>query len=135
VGPGALPSSHSRHTPTQVPSAATTATPIATPTIVPTPSPTAVPTPLPEPPLAVLSQGQEVEVVKRAGCGTVETANAQEGQFFGLTAQQANSPDFEVNAKEGGTDLFLFYQKLNTTITKVAVVLPNRKTARDGYSA
>jgi len=65
----------------------------------------------------------------------VETDQRPRGTVFGLTAQQANSPDFEVNAKEGGTDLFLFYQKLNTTITKVAVVSRTGKTARDGYSA
>ncbi len=63
-----------------------------------------------------------MEVVNGQGVEQWRLTNAQEGQFFGLTAQQANSPDFEVNAKEGGTDLFLFYQKLNTTITKVAVV-------------
>jgi hypothetical protein len=115
-GAGAAPSSAPRSTPTPVPSA----TPAPTP--VPTPSPTAVPTPLPEPPLAVLSKGRDLKVVNSQGVEQWGLTSAQEGQFFGLTAQQANNPDIEINAKEGGSNLFLFYQVLNSTGTKLAVV-------------
>jgi hypothetical protein len=101
-------------------------TPTATTILVPTPSPTAVPTPAPEPPLAVLFGGPDspqggLEVVNGQGAEQWGITYAQEGKFFGLTAQQAGNftpGDFQI----GGSNLFFFYQATPTSPNKIAVV-------------
>jgi|HubBroStandDraft_6_1064221.scaffolds.fasta_scaffold110270_3 hypothetical protein len=94
--------------------------------LVPAPSPTAVPTPAPGPPLAVLFGGPDspqggLEVVNGQGVEQWGLTYAQEGTFFGLTAQQAGkfSPgDFLI----GGSNLFFFSQATPASPNKIAVV-------------
>src|SRR5580704_610698 len=107
-------------------SSSPTPIPTATTMLVPAPSPTAVPTPAPGPPLAVLFGGPDspqggLEVVNGQGVEQWGLTYAQEGTFFGLTAQQAGkfSPgDFLI----GGSNLFFFSQATPASPNKIAVV-------------
>lgn len=114
-GTGATRSSPSPSSPT--PSSNPT-TPITT--LVPSPSPTAVPTPAPEPPLAVLSHGQELKMINDQGVEQWELTNLKMEQIFGLSAQQAASQGFGVTAEEAGPNLVLF--GTTSTLTDVAVL-------------
>lgn len=97
----------SSSTPTQSPSSNPT-TP--TPTLVPTPSPTAVPTPAPEPPLAVLSQGEELKVVNTQGVEQFELSNAAMMKIFGVSASQEAAQGFGINSAIAGSNIYLFHE-------------------------
>ncbi len=113
---------------TSAPASAPTprATPTETTTATPTsaPSPTAVP--VSGPPLAVLydsspaSTAQQLEVMNGEGVKQWGLTVAQEGQYFGLTAQQygpgSNAPQI------GGSDLYFFFQSTPSSANQVAVV-------------
>ena len=92
--------------PTQSPSSNPT-TP--TPTLVPTPSSTAVPTLAPEPPLAVLSQGEELKVVNTQGVEQFELSNAAMMKIFGVSASQEATQGFGINSAIAGSNIYLFY--------------------------
>ena len=102
-------------------SPATTPTPTAAATATPTLSPTAVPTPLPEPPLAVLSQGQELKVVNSQGVEQWSLSNTAMEKIFGVSASQAQTQGFGINSQIAGSHIILFYN-VSSTLTKVAVL-------------
>jgi hypothetical protein len=93
----------------------------AAPTATPTPSPTAVRTPLSEPPLAVLSQGQELKVVNSQGVEQWSLSNAAMEKIFGVSASQAQTQGFGINSQIAGPNIILFYN-ITTSLTKVAVL-------------
>ena len=116
-GAGATPRSPSPSLATPTPSPTSNPT-TPTPTLVPTPSPTAVPTPAAEPPLAVLSQGQELKVINGQGVEQWGLTTPQMEQIFGVSAQQIFNG---VTAEEAGPNLVLFYNA-TSTLTSVAVL-------------
>jgi hypothetical protein len=91
------------------------------PTLVATPSPTAAPTPAPVPPLAVLSQGQELKVVNSQGVEQWSLSNAAMEKIFGVSASQAQTHGFGINSEIGGSHITLFYN-ITPLLTKVAVL-------------
>src|ERR1019366_9035943 len=116
-GAGATPRPPSPSPATPTPSPTSNPT-TPTPTLVPTPSPTAVPTPAAEPPLAVLSQGQELKVINGQGVEQWGLTTPQMEQIFGVSAQQIFNG---VTAEEAGPNLVLFYNA-TSTLTSVAVL-------------
>src|SRR5580700_3967092 len=103
--------------------------PTPTPSPAPTPSPTASPAPVSDPPLALLYNNspapgaQQLEAINAKGVEQWGLTQAQEGQYFGLTAQQygaaSNGPQI------GGSNLFFFFQSTPTSVYQVAVVSQN----------
>lgn len=115
--------SPSPSTPTPSPSATPATTPSSTPTLVPTPSPTAVPTLAPEPPLAVLSDSSgNVKVVNGQGVEQWSLTTAAMLKIFGLSAQEANTPNFYIGKVVAGSYIYLFNTLYEATAGKVAVL-------------
>jgi hypothetical protein len=95
-------------------------TPTAT-TLIPTPSPTAVPTSAPEPRLALFfAYSGAMAVFNSQGVEQWSLTNAQEGQLFGLTAEQAST--YNLGPQSGNSNLFFFYQASPTSPNQVVVL-------------
>jgi hypothetical protein len=103
--------------PMPTPNPTATPTPTSAPTLIPTPIPTAAP----EPPLAVLSQGQELKVVNTQGVEQWSLSNAAMEKIFGVSASQAQTQGFGINSQIAGSNIILFYN-ITTSLTKVAVL-------------
>ena len=101
--------------------AAPTVAATVAPTFVPTPSPTAIPTPVPEPRLALFfAYSGAMAVFNGQGVEQWSLSNAQEGQLFGLTAQQASN--YNLGPQSGNSNLFFFYQASPTSPNQVVVL-------------
>ena len=113
-------------------SPATTPTPTAraTPTVIPTASATAVPTPVAEPALAVLSDAGvyteysagNLKVVNGQGVEQWSMTNATMLKLFGLSAQDAKTPNFTIGSVVAGSYIYLFNTLYEATSGKVAVL-------------
>jgi hypothetical protein len=101
--------------------ATTTHSSSPTPTPTATTTPAATITPLPVPPLAVLSQGQELKVVNSQGVRQWSLSNAAMEKIFGVSASQAQTQGFGINSQIAGPNIILFYN-ITTSLTKVAVL-------------
>ncbi len=101
----------------------TSAAPTATPTPIPTPTPTAVPAPTPAPPLAVLSDSSgNLKVVDGQGIEQWSLTRAAMMKIFGLSAQDAQTPNFNIGAVVAGSNIYLLNTRYEATSGRVAVL-------------
>lgn len=103
--------------------ATSSATAAATPSQIPAPTPTAVPTAATEPPLAVLVDGAgDLKVLNGQGVEQWSLTTAAMLKIFGLTAKNAQTPNFYIGKVVAGSYVYLFNTLYEATSGKVAVL-------------